>query len=388
LIKIDLFISNYKRNNKKWLRNRQSEKRMAKNILVTGAGGIGGVNFIRALRSTKQDFVIVGTDFNPYYIQFGDLDFRYKSPKHLDSNFIPFLINIIRNHKIDFLHPQPSSEALVVAQNRHDIPTRTFLPESNIISNDKLETQKILSSNGIEVAKTITITKSDEIKSSFDSLSQNKPLWIRAKSGAGGNLSLLCNSYVEAELWINLWVKRGKAQFSDFMIQEFLPGRNIAWDSLWHNGKFIASFTRERIEYPFKHISPSGITGTPTVSKIIVDPKINEYCTKAVLSFDKKPHGNYAVDLKGNIDGKLYVTEIDSGKFHTTTPLWGFISTRILKQNIKYNLPYTYVNLGLESIQDVESLGYDIYPEGLYLLRHIDCGVWLWRENGYKEQVL
>ena len=50
---------------------------MVKNILVTGAGGIGGVNFIRALRATKQDFVIIGTDFNPYYIQFGDLDFRY-----------------------------------------------------------------------------------------------------------------------------------------------------------------------------------------------------------------------------------------------------------------------------------------------------------------------
>ena len=52
------------------------------------------------------------------------------------------------------------------------------------------------------------------------------------------------------------------------MIQEYLPGQNIAWDSFWYDGKLIASYTRERIEYPFKHISPSGITGTPTVSKI------------------------------------------------------------------------------------------------------------------------
>ena len=36
-----------------------------KNILVTGSGGIGGVNFVRALRATDEKFFIVGTDFNP-----------------------------------------------------------------------------------------------------------------------------------------------------------------------------------------------------------------------------------------------------------------------------------------------------------------------------------
>ena len=41
-----------------------------KKILVTGSGGIGGVNFVRALRATKKEFHIVGTDFNRYYIQF------------------------------------------------------------------------------------------------------------------------------------------------------------------------------------------------------------------------------------------------------------------------------------------------------------------------------
>jgi len=30
-------------------------------ILVTGAGGIGGVNFVRALRASKEEFFIAGT---------------------------------------------------------------------------------------------------------------------------------------------------------------------------------------------------------------------------------------------------------------------------------------------------------------------------------------
>ena len=45
-----------------------------KKILVTGSGGIGGVNFVRALRATKEKFFIVGTDFNRYYLEFPDVD--------------------------------------------------------------------------------------------------------------------------------------------------------------------------------------------------------------------------------------------------------------------------------------------------------------------------
>ena len=39
-----------------------------KKILVTGSGGIGGVNFVRALRVIDEKFFIVGTDFNQYHL--------------------------------------------------------------------------------------------------------------------------------------------------------------------------------------------------------------------------------------------------------------------------------------------------------------------------------
>jgi carbamoyl-phosphate synthase large subunit len=257
-----------------------------KKILVTGSGGIGGVNFVRALRATKKEFHIVGTDFNKYYIQFPEIDVRINSPRHSDPKFIKFISNLISIHKIDFLHPQPSSEAQVIAQNIEKIQTRTLLPSHQVIAQDKLETQKILSQKKIPVAKTMTIKSEDEIDDAFDSF-EIKPLWIRAKRGAGGSLSLLCNSVDEIKHWVNLWVKKNKANFSDFMIQQNLPGQNIAWDSFWYEGKLIASFTRERLEYPFKHISPSGITGTPTVSKIIVDETVNK-TTRQLLSRSKR----------------------------------------------------------------------------------------------------
>jgi len=181
---------------------------------------------------------------------------------------------------------------------------------------------------------------------------------------------------------------KNNAVLDDFMIQEYLPGRNIAWDSFWHEGKLIASYSRERIEYPFKHISPSGITGTPTVSKIIVDENINKLSESAIKCIDEKPHGNYAVDLKGDQNDKMNITEIDSGKFHTTTPLWGYISSKIFKQNPLFNLPYLYVKLGLGEITEPKILGNDIYPDQTTLLRHIDCGDWILKKDGSKVQVL
>ena len=358
-----------------------------KRILVTGSGGIGGVNFVRALKLFQEKFFIVGTDFNKYYLQFPDLDERIISTRHSDPNFIPLLDQLTKQYKIEFLHPQPSSEALVVSQNLNKISTKTLLPPANVISKDKLETQQILSQSGILVAKTRVIDNYDVIENAFSELGGG-PLWVRAKSGAGGNLSLLCDSASEAEYWIKLWIMRKKANFHDFMIQQYLPKRNVAWDSFWYDGKLICSFTRERLEYPLKHISPSGITGTPTVSKIFVDESINKIGENAIKSISEKPHGNFAVDLKEDEDGKWYVTEIDSGKFHTTTPLWGYISTKILKQDPLCNLPYLYTMLGLEEITDPEFLGNDIYPDGLHVLRHIDCGTWVYRDDGSKEQVL
>ena len=354
-------------------------------ILVTGAGGIGGVNFVSALRITNSNYNIIGTDFNRFYLEFPQLDSKYNTPRHSEPEFLQIIKNIIEKNKIQFLHPSPHSEASIIAKNIEQIKTSTYLPNYSIIIRDKLETQKILEKESMPVAKTEIVSSLDEIKSKKGRFTDNK-VWVRMKSGAGGRLSLLCKNEVEVENWIELWVNRGIAEYSDFIIQEYLPGRNIAHDSLWFKGKFIASYARERLEYPFKHISPSGITGTPTVSRIIISEQVNEISNKAILAIDPKPHGSYAVDLKGDKNNNPIVTEIDSGKFHTTTPVWGIVSDK-LKQDSKKNLADYYCKIGMGIIKP-ENLGSDIYPENLYLLRHIDTGTWIWKEDGYKVRIL
>lgn len=168
---------------------------------------------------------------------------------------------------------------------------------------------------------------------------------------------------------------QGRAKKSDFIAQEYLPGRDLAFDSLWHKGGLVTSYARERLEYPFTHISLSGVTGTPTVARIIHDEEVTRIGISAVKALSPRPHGFYSVDLKEDADGKPKVTEVD-GKWHTTAPLWGYAFSKV-KKDIKYNIAHVYVEIGLNGEVKQDLPEKDLFPEGLYLIRHIDCGVLL-----------
>ncbi len=345
-------------------------------ILVTGAGGIGGVNFVRALRLAEKQcnekMFIVGTDYSPYYIYFPEVNVRYRTPKHTDPDFMQTLIKLCRERKIEFLHPHPSVEAKVISERRDiflKLGVRLYLPSPSAILPDKLYIHEVLKEKGVPTPRTLHVKSLDDVDRAFEEL--GSPLWVRARVGAGGRLSLKVNSPEEAKLWIKLNVMQGRAKVEDFIIQEYLPGRDLAFDSLWYKGKLITCYVRERLEYPFKHISLSGVTGTPTVARIVHDDEVVRVGIEAVKALDPEPHGFYSVDLKESAEGKPVVTEVD-GKWHTTAPLWGYAFAKVFN-DWRYNLAYLYLKLGYnEEVADVPQR--HLFPEDYYLIRHIDCG--------------
>jgi carbamoyl-phosphate synthase large subunit len=356
-------------------------------ILVTGAGGFAGVNFVRALRASPRRYYIVGTDFNPYHLEFADVDSRFLTPRHNDPSFLTKIREIVKKEMTDFLHPQPSSEAIVLSSGRKKIPCGLFLPRAHIMrtAQDKLHSQRVLARKRIPVARTKQIKKLEDVPLAFKEIT--KPLWVRARHGAGGRLSLLCENVNQARNWIQLWTNKGE-ELGEFVVQEYLPGRNIAWDSLWKDGKLVTSYSRERLEYPSKHISPSGITGTPSVARIIHDKNINDLGRRAVMALDGEPSGAYSVDMKGDSDGKARITEVDAGKFHSTMPLWGYAAVTTLKLPWFANLADLYVRLGLGKERIPSMPREDLYPAGYYMLRDIDVGVFLWKDDGWKKRVV
>ncbi|WP_461866914.1 ATP-grasp domain-containing protein [Thermococcus sp.] len=364
---------------------------MRRRILITGSGGIGGANFVRALREgaklENEEIELVGTDYNSYHLELPDLDYRYQTPKHTDPKFLNTLLSIIRKHKIEFLHPHPSVEARVVSENKDLFKKEGvlfYLPRPVEIAPDKEYVRKILSERGIPVPKTVKISQMEDVDRAFSEM--NPPLWIRAVRGAGGRLSLMVRSPEEAKCWIKLNVMQKRANVDDFIIHEYLPGRDIAFDSLWYKGKLITSYSRARLEYPLRHISLSGITGTPSVAITIEDDRINKIGEEAVKALSPEPHGFYSVDIKEDAQGRPFVTEVD-GKWHTTAPLWGLSFAKINKINY-YNLTYVYIKLGYNEQINYSLPKYNLYPAGYTMVRQMDCGVIILGPEGEKWRIV
>ncbi len=106
------------------------------------------------------------------------------------------------------------------------------------------------------------------------------------------------------------------------------------------------------------------------------------------MAISSKPDGAFSIDIKEDKDGRPCVTEVDSGKFHTTMPLWGYVALKHLRMPWYSNLADLYVRLGLGEDEPSDIARSDLFPAGYYMIRNIDSGVLLWKEDGWKEWVL
>ena len=340
-----------------------------KRILVTGAGGPAGINFVMSLRIAPEKMFLVGTEANQHFIHLATTDKTYPVPKATKPDYIEKLNEIIHKEKIEFFHAQPDIEVEVISANREKLKAPVFLPSKEAVAacQDKLESAKLWKKKDIPVAKFVEIRDESDIDKAFEEL--GKPIWIRARHGAGGIGSTPAHNKETASAWIAYWKARKMGW--NFIAQEHLPGRNVAFHSLWKHGELITSMARERIEYIYPHLAPSGITGTPAVQRTIHDETLNETGTEAVLAIDPKFNGIACVDLKENQEGTPCATEINAGRMFTTSFFFPFAS-KILRKDYYANLPYLYVKLAYdETMPNIPK--YNVLPRNVYWIRHIDA---------------
>lgn len=351
-------------------------------ILVTGAGGSAGMNFILSLRLAPEPIYIVGTDISKYHLELSKADVNYLVPRFHDSEYIDTINKIIKKEKIEFLHCQPDTELKVISENREKIKAKTFLPnkEAIRIALDKMEFSQHMEKNNIPVAKSFLIIKAEDIKNAIKKLTSigNEKMWVRATEGAGSRASLPVINFKQARMWIEYWDRMKDVKYGEFMMSEFLPGKEFAFQSIWKKGELITSQARERIEYLFANRMPSGQSSTPTVAKTVHREDVNRIATKAIRALDKEANGVFCVDLKENKKGIPCVTEINVGRFFTTTLFFSKAGS---------NMPYYYIKMGFgEQLSDLPK--YNTLPKDLYWIRQIDCGEKLVREGDWKSLVV
>ena len=121
---------------------------------------------------------------------------------------------------------------------------------------------------------------------------------------------------------------------------------------------------RERLAYVFGNRMPSGQSSSPTIAKTVHNKQVNDTATAGIKALDPWANGIFCVDLKENKDGVPCITEINAGRFFTTSI---FFSTA------GCNMPYYYILSAFgEYLAPLPR--YDALPMELYWVRQIDCG--------------
>jgi carbamoyl-phosphate synthase large subunit len=342
-------------------------KRREVRVMVMGAGGTAGINFIECLRMSGTPYHIVACDINKWHLELTDADARYLVPYSIEPDYIEALNRVIRAESVDLIHAQPDMEVEVLAENRDQLEARSFLPATPTIKacRDKMSTNEVLREKEVPVPLSFRIPNVNSIKATIDEIKERSgqsKVWLRALKGAGSKAALPVKTFRQAKEWIHYWRSTKLLETGDFMLSEFLPGREYAFQSLWVDGSLVVSQARMRLEYLMGNLFPSGQSSSPSVAVTVHSRDVNSVAADAVRAIDPQATGVFCVDIKENREGVPCITEINAGRFFTTSNFFAALGC---------NMPDHYVRIAM-GMKPPSSPPYDALPEGHYWLRSVD----------------
>lgn len=340
-----------------------------KSILVTGAGGSAGHNVCWSLRLSKdgRSVLLTGSDVDRTSLELNMwLDHSFHLPRAHDRGYIGALNKVIEKQSVELIIPQPDPEVERVSAERGRIRTRMFLPDAPTVSTclDKFMALSRWSEAGLRT-KPVPISQNDP--SIMKKISQlDYPCWIRAREGAGGLMSCKATSPAIVEHWVRFhWDQGIKA---NFVAEEYLPGRDYCFMSLWNNGGLVTSMIRERLSWVGHRVVGSG--GTSKLNRVVHSDIVNNKALEAISAVSKKPHGIFCVDLKENPKDVPCPTEINC-RFTTNVHYLSLASIKL--GHPEWNFPWLAARLALEEdIPDCAKT--DALPDDLWFTKNTDMG--------------
>lgn len=333
-------------------------RKAAKRLLITGAGGAPATNFVRSLKVAPEQFHLVGTDSNEFYLQRAETDVRLLVPSANEPAYIDVLNQVIDEHGCEFIHVQNDAEMQVVSKNRARLKAATFLPAAATVETclNKYETYSLWNKAGLKQPATVKIDNEEDLRHAFGVLKGK--IWFRETSGAGGRGAILTDDRDFVKAWITFRNAWGK-----FSASEYLSPDSVTWMSIWNDGELVVAQSRKRLYWELGKIAPTGVTGVTGAGVTIDDKQVDEIATRAILAVDSKPRGIFSVDLTYDRDNVPNPTEINIGRFFTTHEFF----TRA-----GLNMPYIYLKVAFKEQVPPVSKKVNPLPVGLVWIRGVD----------------
>ncbi len=351
-------------------------------VIVTGAGGSAGNNVCWSLRVSPdgKTLELTGTDTEKTSLELNRwLDDAYIIPSAASPRYVTVLNKLTHRKKIGAIFPQPDPEVGRISRERNALDAAVFLPEPSAVAIclDKHRALSKWSEAGLRETPTLLLPKIDLDEAKFKRLSF--PRWLRAREGAGGLMSCLVRSWEEAYYWVKFHWSQGF--HTDFIAEEYLPGRDYCFMSIWNNGSLVTSMARERLTWVGNRQVGAG--GTSKLNRVVHSESINKTSLAAIKLFTQKPHGVFCVDLKEDKDRTPRPTEINC-RFTTNVHYLTLASVKLGKPEL--NFPWLAGRLCLgETIPKCKS--FDALPANLWFTKNTDMGFAMVEDDDWRAAV-
>lgn len=329
-----------------------------KRIIILGAGGTPATNFVRSLRLAGEEFYLIGTDCNKYYLSRAETDIGFLVPPVDHHSYVKVLNSIIEETGADFIHAQNDDEVFYLSKYRDRLKVKTFLPRHRTIEicQDKFKSHRFWQKAEIPQPKTILIRNEKDLKKALDDFKGH--IWLRDTSGAGGKGSLAAKNFKIAKSWLDF-----REGWGNYTAAECLSPQSITWQSIWFEGRLIVAQARKRIYWELAKIAPSGITGVTGTGMTVSDKRLDKMARLAILAIDKRPHGIFSLDLTYDQNNIPNPTEINIARFFTTHEFFS---------RVGLNMPLIFVKLAYgESLPPIKKKTSSL-PNNLLWIRGMD----------------
>jgi len=348
-------------------------------VLVTGAGTGIANNLTRSLRASALAPAVVGCHDDPFRLRASNADRRWLVPPLRHRGFARALRRVVEAGSVDVVAPTSDAEVETLAALGRRLPCRALLPAAPVVAlcGDKLRLARHLGARGVPVPATVPVRDRRTVEDAFARLGGGT-LWCRMRRGAGSMGATPVRDPAQAWHWIDYWVRMRGAAASAFTLAEHLPGRDLACQGLWKDGRLVVIRTVERLSY-FGGVSrPSGVSSLAALAKSVVAPAAAEVAARAVRALGPRLSGAFSVDLKERADGTPCVTEINAGRFITMLELFDAAGTAPMSE--------TYVRLALSEDVPLRD-AYDVVA-GHYLIRDVDTPAAVFHATGLFDTLL
>uniref|UniRef100_A0A6M3K384 ATP-grasp domain-containing protein n=1 Tax=viral metagenome TaxID=1070528 RepID=A0A6M3K384_9ZZZZ len=202
---------------------------------------------------------------------------------------------------------------------------------------------------------------------------ENGLAWLRARRGAGAYAATKVRGVSEAIEWMGYHMGHRDMQPQDFMLSEYLPGRDIIVSMVWRHGRLVWLRSFEKCGYFEGSCRPSGTSSTGIVDKAFYDESHFELCRYIVSTLNPHAHGNWTLDWKQDAEGDWKLTECNIGRFIQGTLLFN----RIPEQRDWLDA-YLKAYSGWDFMD--EPVWYD--NTGWFTVRSVNRGLYLGKEEG------